>query len=49
MTPEEILPGMEYVEGVIKLEDGLALIHDLDRFLSLDEEKKLNTALKKKG
>ncbi len=45
---ENITPGMEYVDGVIKLEDGLILIHDLDRFLSLEEEKKLDNALKKK-
>ena len=46
--PEEILPGTEYIEGVIKLEDGLVLIHDLDKFLSLEEDKELDTALKKK-
>src|SRR2546425_3273770 len=27
---EKILPEMEYVQGVVKLEDGLVLIHDLD-------------------
>jgi len=42
---ENIVPGMDYVEGVIKLEDGLVLIHDLDRFLSLEEEKQLTEAL----
>ncbi|MFZ2301240.1 MAG: chemotaxis protein CheW [Gallionella sp.] len=40
-----IVPGMEYVEGAIKLEDGLTLIHDLDKFLSLEEEKSLDRAL----
>ena len=44
---EKIIPGLEYVDGVIKLEDGLILIHDLDRFLSLEEEKTLDDALKK--
>ncbi len=48
IPPEEILPAMEYIEGVIKLEDGLVLIHDLDKFLSLDEDKELDAALKKK-
>lgn len=43
---ENILPGIEYVDGVIKLEDGLILIHDLDKFLSLEEESSLNQALK---
>jgi purine-binding chemotaxis protein CheW len=47
ITSEKILPDMEYVEGVVKLEDGIILIHDLDRFLSLEEEKALDMALKK--
>jgi len=42
---ENILPGLEYVEGVVKLTDGLILIHDLDRFLSLEEESSLDLAL----
>jgi len=40
-----ILPHMEYVEGVVKLKDGMILIHDLDRFLSLEEESNLTKAL----
>ena len=40
-----IVPGTEYVEGVVKLEDGMILIHDLDKFLSLDEEKSLTLAM----
>lgn len=40
----QIVPGMEYVEGVIKLENGLILIHDLDKFLSLEEEDFLDRA-----
>lgn len=43
---DQILPGMEYVEGVAKLEDGMALIHDLDRFLSIEEDQALGDALK---
>ncbi|MBI2090846.1 MAG: purine-binding chemotaxis protein CheW [Deltaproteobacteria bacterium] len=41
----KIVPGMEYIEGVAKLKDGLILIHDIDKFLSLDEEKVLSGAL----
>ena len=41
----EVLPNIEYVEGVIKLADGLIFIHDLDKFLSLEEEKFLAHAL----
>jgi purine-binding chemotaxis protein CheW len=44
---EKILPGMDYVEGVIKLENGMILIHDIDRFLSVEEEVALEKALEK--
>lgn len=43
---EKILPEIEYIEGVVKLEDGLILIHDIERFLSLEEEGKLEDAMK---
>jgi purine-binding chemotaxis protein CheW len=33
------------LQGVAKLADGLALIYDLDQFLSLDEERQLDEAL----
>ncbi len=46
ITVEKILPHIEYVEGVVKLEDDMILIHDLDRFLSLEEEKMLDDAMK---
>jgi purine-binding chemotaxis protein CheW len=42
---EEILPEFKYLEGVIKFRDGLILIHDLDKFLSLEEEESLDVAL----
>jgi purine-binding chemotaxis protein CheW len=42
---EKILPGLEYVEGVLKTEDGMILIHDLEQFLSLQEEKALHEAI----
>lgn len=41
----DIVPGIEYVEGVVKLPDGLVLIHDLDKFLSLEEETALDRAI----
>jgi purine-binding chemotaxis protein CheW len=40
-----IVPGVEYVEGVVKLAGDLILIHDLDKFLSLEEEVLLDRAL----
>jgi purine-binding chemotaxis protein CheW len=46
IAAETILPGLEYVEGVTKLEDGMILIHNLEKFLSLEEEKTLDRALK---
>jgi purine-binding chemotaxis protein CheW len=41
----EILPGLELVDGAVKLEDGLILIHDLDRLLSLEEGTAIDRAL----
>jgi purine-binding chemotaxis protein CheW len=41
----KILPGLESIEGVLKLPDGMILVHDLDRFLSLDEEQAIAEAL----
>jgi purine-binding chemotaxis protein CheW len=41
----EILPGVGHFRGVVKLEDGLVLIHDLDKFLSLDEASALDDAM----
>ncbi len=45
IEPEKIVPGLEYVTGVVKLADGMLFIHDLDRFLSLEEEKTLDLAI----
>ncbi len=45
IVPEKIVPGMEYVEGVVKLAGGLTLIHNIDKFLSLGEEKTLYDAM----
>ena len=42
----QIVPGLEQIEGVIKLDDGLVLIHDLGRFLSLDEVRTLDEAMR---
>ena len=44
--PARIVPGLEQIQGVIKLEDGLALIHDLEKFLSLDEARSLDEAMR---
>ncbi len=44
-----ILPGIEMVDGAVKLEDGLILIHDLERLLSLEEETTIDRALGERG
>jgi purine-binding chemotaxis protein CheW len=40
-----IAPDLPHILGVIALDDGLVLIHDLDRFLSPEETDALDTAL----
>jgi purine-binding chemotaxis protein CheW len=42
---QAVIPRMDYIEGVTKLDDNILLIHDLDSFLSLDEERSLDDAL----
>ncbi len=39
-----VVPGVEYVAGIAKLPDGLIVIHDLERFLSLEEAGQLDVA-----
>ena len=45
IAAHEILPGLEGVKGVVRLEDGMILIYDLNKFLSLEEETALDEAL----
>lgn len=45
LAAEALVPGVTYVQGVVRLPDGLVLIHDLDRFLSQDEANALDAAL----
>lgn len=45
VEPDRILPQLEHVEGVVKLDDGMVFIHDLDAFLSLEEEQALDAAI----
>jgi len=47
IAAEQVLPRMPYVEGIVKLDDGMVLIHDLDAFLSLEEEKAIDAAISK--
>lgn len=41
----DVLARVQYVEGVVKRDDGLIFIHDLDTFLSLEEADTLDQAL----
>lgn len=45
IPPEALLPAMDQLAGIVALPDGLLFIHDLQRFLSLDEERRLAEAL----
>ena len=42
---ETVVPGIRHLAGVARLDDGILFIHDLDGFLSLEEEAGLNAAL----
>ncbi|MES2692286.1 MAG: chemotaxis protein CheW [Verrucomicrobiota bacterium] len=45
VAADTVAPGLEYLRGVTRLEPhGLVFIHDLETFLSLDEEKALEAA-----
>lgn len=40
-----IVPGLEQFQGVVKLDDELVLIHNLEKFLSLDEARTLDEVM----
>jgi purine-binding chemotaxis protein CheW len=42
---DAIVPGLEHVHGIARTTSGLVLVHDLDRFLALDEEAALQEVL----
>lgn len=46
---DDLISGMGCVAGIIKFEDGLVLIQDLERCLSADQEQCLDTALHNAG
>ena len=45
VAADGMVPGLEQFQGVVKLDDGLVLIHDLEKFLSLDEAHALDAAM----
>ncbi len=46
VNSKENMPFAEYIKGVAKVDDELILIYDLEEFLSIEEEKILEQALK---
>jgi len=48
-SPADVAPGAEHVAGIVKLNDGLLVIHDLERFLSGDEARRLDAAVAAEG
>lgn len=49
ISSDTIAAGLEHIQGVIRLPDGLVLIQDLDLFLSAAESRALEGALKPGG
>jgi purine-binding chemotaxis protein CheW len=45
VVPAELYPGLEYLEGVTKLQGGIVYIYDLDRFLSSAEKSEIEQLL----
>lgn len=45
IRPAQIAPGLERFQGVVKLADGMVLIHDLEKFLSEEESWQLTRSL----
>jgi purine-binding chemotaxis protein CheW len=46
ITPsEQLVRGLGGIQGIARLEDGLVLIYDLEKFLSLEENQVLEAAL----
>jgi len=45
IRPVQIVPGLDQLHGVVRLDDGLVLIQDLEKFLSLDEARALDEAM----
>ena len=41
----EFAPGASHIEGILKTREGLVLIHDLEKFLSPEEEQSLGRSM----
>lgn len=47
VAPPDITSGAEYLAGILKLEDGIALITDLNKILTPQENRTLTKAIKR--
>jgi purine-binding chemotaxis protein CheW len=47
--PNDVVPGLGHLAGIVALPDGLLFIQDLDALLSLEEEGQLSRALDEVG
>ena len=45
IRPTQIAPGLDQLQGVVRLDDGLVLIQDLEKVLSMDEASALDEAM----
>jgi purine-binding chemotaxis protein CheW len=45
IAPEKLYPGIQYLQGVTKLKDGILSIYNLDRFLSSEEKAEIEHLL----
>jgi purine-binding chemotaxis protein CheW len=45
MSVQAVLPDMQYLEGIAKMEDGMIPIPDLNKFLFLEEEREIGETL----
>ena len=46
VAADKIVAGLAYIDGVAKGDEGLALVYNLEKFLSLEEEEALNGAVR---
>jgi purine-binding chemotaxis protein CheW len=49
VTAQQLFPGVDSVEGVVKYNDEMVLIQNIERFLQREEERKLGEAMKDFG
>jgi purine-binding chemotaxis protein CheW len=46
-SPKNLMLDVEHIDGLFELDEGMVLIHDLDKFLTDDQVKLIMDAMKK--